>query len=714
MNLPVVLPASQNPNSMKCNRVFFQTNHRSSEMQTTTIKWCWLTAVFLLMTAVVPARAQERVVTLTLNTATIPDTTNANGLIEVRGTADNSPPDTLSDGNIIDWGSASTLEPTNIGGDYWRLQFEIADSLQQFKFFSQQAEDAGLNGWEADPNPKIGPAPGDTTLPLHYFESQSEWRGVSGDRGEYDWRPFGAEGDSVAVWFRVFMKTRDAATNAGYDAENPDITISVRGGPPAPGAPSDWGEKDSTIATLTREVAEMGKTGYDLYSGQITYPASAIGMEQKYKFTVDDDAQDGFTIGWESISDRAFTVPAQDSTLRWKYFNNDPRAPIGTEPVAGTVLYSVDLAPLQAIGVFDRARGDTLEVRGDFNGWDCDNPDDCLLLPDPFEPTVFSQQVALSRVVGSTVNYKYFINFKDDAFIAEFGVDPPAGWEEPLNTTGANRVFEWAGEPLQDIGRTQFNNILSGNIMPDGVTTNVTFTVDMSAALLVTTEPFVPSTDSVFVLVEDPIWNFTQGIEANAGNFARLLAYPLTLEGANVYSGVVPVTGPTYAGIGYKYTYGRPAVDAFQDEAGQGLGSGTGRRRVRFVPANGDGSWPADFSFPSETYQPEGALPFEENPTLVAVEPIDGELPQAISLSQNYPNPFNPTTTFEYAINAPQRVQLHVYDLIGRRVATLVDGVQPANAYRVNFDAKDLASGTYFYRLETADKVMTRTMVLLK
>ena len=61
------------------------------------------------------------------------------------------------------------------------------------------------------------------------------------------------------------------------------------------------------------------------------------------------------------------------------------------------------------------------------------------------------------------------------------------------------------------------------------------------------------------------------------------------------------------------------------------------------------------------------------------MEAVGGELPQEISLSQNFPNPFNPTTTFEYTISAAQQVDLFVYDIIGRRVATLVSGLQPAN-----------------------------------
>ena len=61
-----------------------------------------------------------------------------------------------------------------------------------------------------------------------------------------------------------------------------------------------------------------------------------------------------------------------------------------------------------------------------------------------------------------------------------------------------------------------------------------------------------------------------------------------------------------------------------------------------------------------------------------------------------------------------EQVALKVFDLTGRLVSTVLDGVQPAGTYRVNFEAQDLASGVYLYRLESASTIITRKMVLLK
>jgi len=91
-----------------------------------------------------------------------------------------------------------------------------------------------------------------------------------------------------------------------------------------------------------------------------------------------------------------------------------------------------------------------------------------------------------------------------------------------------------------------------------------------------------------------------------------------------------------------------------------------------------------------------------------------GEMAYQFRLDQNFPNPFNPTTSINYTIGETANVNLVIYDVLGRRVATLVNEVQSPGFYNVNFDATRLASGTYIYRLETADQVAIRKMMLIK
>ncbi len=98
-----------------------------------------------------------------------------------------------------------------------------------------------------------------------------------------------------------------------------------------------------------------------------------------------------------------------------------------------------------------------------------------------------------------------------------------------------------------------------------------------------------------------------------------------------------------------------------------------------------------------------------------------GAVPDRFELKQNHPNPFNPETFIEYELRSgtTQRVELAVFDIIGKRVRTLVQEPQPSGFYRVRWDGTDMggrkvAAGPYFYRLMTADRSETRKMVLMQ
>lgn len=92
----------------------------------------------------------------------------------------------------------------------------------------------------------------------------------------------------------------------------------------------------------------------------------------------------------------------------------------------------------------------------------------------------------------------------------------------------------------------------------------------------------------------------------------------------------------------------------------------------------------------------------------------DPEVASQVELSQNFPNPFNPSTKIEYTLPQQSNVNLVVYDMLGREVATLVDRQQTAGSYTVDFEASSLSSGVYLYRLETGSRTITRKMMLVK
>jgi hypothetical protein len=90
------------------------------------------------------------------------------------------------------------------------------------------------------------------------------------------------------------------------------------------------------------------------------------------------------------------------------------------------------------------------------------------------------------------------------------------------------------------------------------------------------------------------------------------------------------------------------------------------------------------------------------------------ETPEHFALNQNYPNPFNPTTTISYTLPADTRVNLTVFDALGRTVMTLVDEDQARGMHRVVFDGQGLSNGVYVYRLSAGSFVDLKKLVLLK
>ncbi|MCP5062977.1 MAG: T9SS type A sorting domain-containing protein [Ignavibacteriae bacterium] len=104
----------------------------------------------------------------------------------------------------------------------------------------------------------------------------------------------------------------------------------------------------------------------------------------------------------------------------------------------------------------------------------------------------------------------------------------------------------------------------------------------------------------------------------------------------------------------------------------------------------------------------------------------EGPLVNRFDLYQNYPNPFNPTTTITFSVPHPplflgglsasksQNVSLKVYNVLGKEVATLVNETKPVGRYSINFNATDLPSGIYFYRLQSGKFAKTKQMLLLK
>lgn len=103
--------------------------------------------------------------------------------------------------------------------------------------------------------------------------------------------------------------------------------------------------------------------------------------------------------------------------------------------------------------------------------------------------------------------------------------------------------------------------------------------------------------------------------------------------------------------------------------------------------------------------------------TITPSETVSNEIdskPIGFTLDQNYPNPFNPSTNIQYTLNTPGKVSLVVYNLMGQKVATLVNEIKTQGTHQVTWDASNIASGIYIYRLNAGGKMLTKQMTLIK
>jgi hypothetical protein len=99
---------------------------------------------------------------------------------------------------------------------------------------------------------------------------------------------------------------------------------------------------------------------------------------------------------------------------------------------------------------------------------------------------------------------------------------------------------------------------------------------------------------------------------------------------------------------------------------------------------------------------------------VTGVEEQNSTIPLTYELSQNYPNPFNPTTNIEFTLPVRSEVRLVMMNMLGQEVKVITSGTYTAGSHSVTLDASSLASGVYFYKLQTANFSSVKKMVLIK
>ena len=143
-------------------------------------------------------------------------------------------------------------------------------------------------------------------------------------------------------------------------------------------------------------------------------------------------------------------------------------------------------------------------------------------------------------------------------------------------------------------------------------------------------------------------------------------------------------------------------------------------KTIGFVNGNGNSNSPKKYSFIDNNFINGNSVQYRlkqidnDGRYELSDEILTEYIPSEFALYQNYPNPFNPTTMIRYQIPETQKVIVKVFNTLGAEVAELVNGTQEAGRYEINFDGRNLASGTYIYRIVTGDFTQTKKMILLK
>ncbi len=153
-----------------------------------------------------------------------------------------------------------------------------------------------------------------------------------------------------------------------------------------------------------------------------------------------------------------------------------------------------------------------------------------------------------------------------------------------------------------------------------------------------------------------------------------------------------------------------------RDEDGMGVAIATSTAQsgvMLEIPLNVNSAENVDIIMTAFSNNTENKLKVMVNSSLVNSE-VKDEIPTKLELSQNYPNPFNPSTNIQFALPEAAQVRLEVYNTLGQKVATVVDGMRSAGYHSVSFDASALSSGVYLYVITTPGHMETRKMMLIK
>ncbi|MCR4439618.1 MAG: T9SS type A sorting domain-containing protein [candidate division KSB1 bacterium] len=656
-------------------------------------------------------------VTFVANTATVPDTLGPSSTVQVRGS-----------GGPLTWSGASPVFLQNVGGDYWKGTAEFTPGERvEFKFYTN-AHDTVYGGaewehqgWEGDVatgNRVLVVGDADTTLPLQFVNG---WLWGA----EQYARPWVEEPNSFVVWVRVNVQ--------GWEDFNPAAqVIGLRGSNNV-----DWGQTGEIswgrTYPLVRESdhVNMGSRQYSggyFYSGAVHVPDQYAGHGIEFKVVVHRAGaaldEDWGNLVYNPSLQNHVDLSGVDTTVHWFWFDNKrPRAVEHRDQVV--VTWVADLG--QAIANFGFAHGDTLLVRSGYFG------------------TAAGVRTVQMRRLGFTSRYT-----ATDTVVATIGGKLDYQYYKVKKGIEYREIyynFYYAGETVGEAERRVVDPIGGAVITVEDVVASksdihrmplfrntavvarpvtVTFTCDARPAvyqvLAGSTLRDIQGTLHVTSADQVVAWGLAMNGPATGdwGTWgAGLMADPAhrmyddgthgdLVAGDTVYTLVCFYSPDSNDVVGQEFKFG---VGGGDNEGGYG------NNHIENI----DDSVPASMvasQFGSIDPVFYSAWDYDNQRPRTGVEVVSREVPREYRLG-NYPNPFNPETEVRYEVARAGRVRVEVYNLLGVRIARLVDEEQMPGTYRVRWDGRDelgrqVVSGVYVCRLVAGEVVKTTKMVLVR
>ena len=577
-------------------------------------------------------------------------------------------------GTLNGWDGSNQHLTDSDADSIWSITLDslmVPGDTIQFKFRINGSWDAGK--CEADPNREY--------IVLGGTQTYSVW-----------WNNFDPNFVGSNVQFSVNM---NGQINAGLFDPAVNNTVKVKG------------TFDGWAGTSLTDADADG-----IYTAVVSVP---IGPMQ-YLFQYVD--KDGVTVNESLTQNRMYTVELSSETivLETVWFDNVEEVTYGS----GNITFRVDMTVLQALGFYNRALGDSLQLRGGFNRWG--SAADRTIIDMLRQPgaEIYYLTVPYEGYKGDNISYKFFLNLHSGANHSGedfYEYELPAGWG------GGDRYFTWHGMDQDTLMPIQtFQDYVTAGVIPDNDSILVHLRIDMTDALTYEEDAFDPANDRLFFVWEDAWGAVLQGAVAGELSDSSKYEYHNTGEN-NIWQCSFYINGPAPHAIMYKTRYVK-ADGATVDEAGPGYSFG--RYRTQWLKPNASGVLSREQYLDVVKFSIEG-LPLEVEPEPFAngiiytrIEEEKGSVSKNFRLNQNFPNPFNPTTQIRFAVPERSDATLTIYNALGQMVNKVAFTNLSNGVYSYFWDGKDMrgnnvASGVYLYELRAGDKFRDlKKMVLLK